>query len=1056
MNIELYIGDRLCDIGNPENLGIYLKRVFIKPSELSMKDAQKSYEISLPATPSNNEIFNYANVEEVQGKFKVYDNARLYIDGVLILDGKFRMSQITKDAYNGNLGVPAPKTVKDIFGETKLTENAPLKITFNDFAGSINYWNEEAKDGNLPPCIFPYTLYGLLPKVASSLDGNTYSDRDLWDDTVRVGIEDLPPSINVLNMLKHIFHKKGYTLTGTALNDARLNSLYMSYKNETDYVQPWNYGRQAYIKLSGNWSNIDWNKADNAANKYEKGCYTSNSDGVYYTCDLFNSTRSKITINQDTGTNVLLSETKDSEGFFWRKSRVTIPMSGFYKIRLKGNINIDSRENWRYDRNSSGIQFVGGNASDDSDANSFRKKRYELKLLRDFGAADFGLSSARINRRYYLNNLNQNDNWNKENAPKYIPKIVTTTSGKQCDTIFIDPAENPNCIVGLCWGQNLNNSSRHPDISSEDRTDRATVIAAKTGFSWDVRVNGTKPSKVAIHNPEGYRRWGVIEDFANAEDKYINRFENATIKTNVFLDETGLLQPITNPFSEKTAVISRYELLANRTYILGIPDTSLWLGSIYIYDSADLTKPCVEELKANDFWTGTGYEFQIETTDKKRYISFPQLHEVSGQVKFNISNVTRLHCLDPNGEDIIGWEFSRKYRIILDNSPENYASRGWYKGNYKNNDWYGEGEVNAIVWLEHGELLTLAVSSDEGRYKRHNSSGKYGWTNQNVDFELDISPFRINEDWIKINTSGNGTAAMNWNDSINFQSDYIDLVKFLPNDVRTDEFIDNFCKAFNLRLSQTGITEFSLDVKQVKRTQQNTVVDIDTVASVKDTTNMSLELPSAFSVGFTVNTEEEGFVESNGDDGGGMFYTGSPDDGTIEQKSNFSYNWFKDIRKAESESEVVNIPLPVISKAEVWTSEITYPEAMSKEYMNLPQRFWYFDGLLNDLGVSFNIGSQGNEKALKLAKVTNTLPELNTLSYKNENDTILTNYFSLLTDANSNYTLVECYLTPDQYNKIGDGANVRLNGDLYYVAEIDGYDPLNKKKCKLKLIRKMI
>ena len=87
MNIELYIGDRLCDIGNPENLGIYLKRVFIKPSELSMKDAQKSYEISLPATPSNNEIFNYANVEEVQGKFKVYDNARLYIDGVLILFG---------------------------------------------------------------------------------------------------------------------------------------------------------------------------------------------------------------------------------------------------------------------------------------------------------------------------------------------------------------------------------------------------------------------------------------------------------------------------------------------------------------------------------------------------------------------------------------------------------------------------------------------------------------------------------------------------------------------------------------------------------------------------------------------------------------------------------------------------------------------------------------------------------------------------------------------------------------------------------------------------------
>ena len=80
MNIELYINGQLCDIGNPRDLGIVLKRVFIKPSELNTKDAQKSYEITLPATPHNNEIFAHINIEEVQGKFTTYPDALLYID----------------------------------------------------------------------------------------------------------------------------------------------------------------------------------------------------------------------------------------------------------------------------------------------------------------------------------------------------------------------------------------------------------------------------------------------------------------------------------------------------------------------------------------------------------------------------------------------------------------------------------------------------------------------------------------------------------------------------------------------------------------------------------------------------------------------------------------------------------------------------------------------------------------------------------------------------------------------------------------------------------------
>ena len=121
-NIELYINGQLADIDSADKFSVYLKRQLINPAELTTKDAQKSYNITLPASQTNNRIFGHTNVEEVQGKFvKLYD-ARLLVGGVLILDGKFRISEITRDSYKGNLGVPAQKTTKEIFGEKKMSE----------------------------------------------------------------------------------------------------------------------------------------------------------------------------------------------------------------------------------------------------------------------------------------------------------------------------------------------------------------------------------------------------------------------------------------------------------------------------------------------------------------------------------------------------------------------------------------------------------------------------------------------------------------------------------------------------------------------------------------------------------------------------------------------------------------------------------------------------------------------------------------------------------------------------------------------------------------------
>ncbi|MDH6309607.1 hypothetical protein M2451_001973 [Dysgonomonas sp. PFB1-18] len=60
----------------------------------------------------------------------------------------------------------------------------------------------------------------------------------------------------------------------------------------------------------------------------------------------------------------------------------------------------------------------------------------------------------------------------------------------------------------------------------------------------------------------------------------------------------------------------------------------------------------------------------------------------------------------------------------------------------------------------------------------------------------------------------------------------------------------------------------------------------------------------------------------------------------------------------------------------------------------------------------------------------------------------------LLLTNQKHYTIVNCYLSPEEYKDLGRSL-VKLNGDLYYAAEIDGYDPLGKKPGTIKLIRQI-
>ncbi len=301
VNIELYINDIIIDTA--DNFSVRLNRQLINPAELNTKDAQFSFSISFPPTANNNEAMGFANVEEIKGKFTKEYKAQLIVNSVRIFLGRFKLTNVGTEGYKGNLYVPAVKSIKDIFGDLNLNQLPEYRIPFSDFPTSITNINNAALT-ETQMAIFPYALYGLLPKVPLNKDANNYSARNLWDSSVRVTMQDVPPSINPIKMLKHIFNSQGYELGGSAFNDAKLINIYQSYRNPVNYVQPWNYGYHGKIEVSGRWDSR-YNQRGGAEN-LEKGVNQSSDRGYnVYRVKLCDCNNTLLDINQDPGGNVL-------------------------------------------------------------------------------------------------------------------------------------------------------------------------------------------------------------------------------------------------------------------------------------------------------------------------------------------------------------------------------------------------------------------------------------------------------------------------------------------------------------------------------------------------------------------------------------------------------------------------------------------------------------------------------------------------------------------------------------------------------------------------------
>lgn len=844
MNIELYIANKLCDL-NSSDLGIVLKRQFITPESLSVKDAQKSYSITLPATNTNNEIFNYVNVEEVGDKFSIYPDAKLYVGGVLVLEGKFRLSEITKDGYKGNLGVPKALLARDIFGDMFLNQAGTWKI--DNFIGfdSISAYNEMAK----PPVIFPLVLYGLLPKSATATGG--FTAKDQYDNYVSWELGDFLPSVNCLEMLKKVFENSGYNLQGTALEDDRLTNLFMSYKNPNDYEFDWGVGS---IELRGEWKHY-MPETGELETKYD-----INLERKQYACNISFSRNNRPKIISDTGGNISING---------NRTFIKVPRSGLYKISLHSTVLFNDNN-------------VKPNGRIGVGQGTFNDAPLEIHLIKNL---DRTLNEIQFNNRFSRDNINQEINDESAIFPQ--PHRVN----------FIDPKTDKNFLCGFSFGRHSDENYRNP-LNPDD----CNPMAITGGRSWDFDSgNGVSDRTYsAVYSPSYQNRGGINQD------KFIVDLRNADTVTD------------------------------------------------------------------------------------------------------------RL------------------------------------------NDTRGSGDVRQIVWLDKDDKLDLITTT----VYKINKIQLYAYIcDYCIKYTIKLEPFNPYLGWLKIAPDGSSTKAMDWDDKHEFIENQIDLIQSLPSETKINDWIENFCKAFNLSLSKTGEKTFSLDInynRMVKNT--SIIIDLDERADVKQSVNQPLNIPSVYELGFTIDNSEEGYYRSitefnkqgepiltSGENGGGRFETGSIDTTKLTQTSNFSYCWYKNIKYTRDGSI---LSLPVITDKEIWMNDYDTKEMLSKQYFDKGQRFWYKYGVKElDLGLG---------RTAKIALVSNTHngDHEQTLNYKNEPNTIMSNHFLLLTNRKY-YTVVECYLSPEEYSNL-DIALVRFNGDLYNIAEIDGYDPLGGRKCTMKLIRKIL
>ena len=365
------------------------------------------------------------------------------------------------------------------------------------------------------------------------------------------------------------------------------------------------------------------------------------------------------------------------------------------------------------------------------------------------------------------------------------------------------------------------------------------------------------------------------------------------------------------------------------------------------------------------------------------------------------------------------------------------------------------GETYCLVWLEKNDRVEpVVIQRDFGDTQKYDVD---------VTLDLTIEAFSDRSNYqLRADNIG-------YNSPVEFP-DKLNLTNFCNSGTSVATWVNNVLTAFNWTLTQDGNLVSIDSYDKITRNNISYAVDIDDRTSEQDAVSEAIEYPRSMSVRYQVNTDEWGFEQSvpkewidtdewkeHGDSGYTVIELSNDTYQTSEStvQTNFSYTWYDTftyhhVDSAGTESPTtVDINIPVIEESQYMADGYGYEEAMKHDGYSRTQRFWYRTQPSQE---SVFLSDHMREQVY-LAYPTNDWKGFN-LSYKDTETSLLTECFDVIPMLSSNYVTLEAYLSPDEYVAIRNGALVHFDSDLYYTAEINGYDPSGYNPTELKLVKK--
>lgn len=1061
--IQIYIDNKLIDL---DNTNISLQKEFEDTVENIPTEVEYSYTISIPASLNNKEIFGFTDTFDVPNKFKRLYDAELYVDEVLILKGKFKVTSIEGGYYKGNIYNPKKQTVSDILGDRNLNEIMEHLKPMNslDDYDKLNNWvcqltneTDRLPQGDLwwdtigvldDHIVYPYVLYGLPPHNTEAIP----IDQDIYSQDLEYGKHSITennvfPAFNVVSLLKDMFKTEGYNLTGNIINGNLkdlFGGLYQTFQySYDDYVKNkqvpfycrikgsyWNYyqptGNTVYVsptlEVMDLWSTDSWTW-DFGDDVQHDGRFKYGVDNPWSA-----GTRKRDNTDLRIFSDISLEDEKHmfAKGSIDDTGTLIIPKSGWYKIRLKGNMKYP----WEGNKYVEGDDANVGGTTDEADNTNLQEQPFEIQLKKGYAKENPNLYSFAWFTPLNPTDCVEDDNVALEEPGEAYIKIMDGEAQRRF------PKNGGTAIV--------------KDLSSFGTSD--FICGARLGGAW-FSSQWSPAGKGGAQRPNRAMQRGAglaLPDVTKA--MHIKHYDD---------------EPLDDPYKAGEARHRKFD------------------G--YYYRVGD---------KYTNAFDECGFNTALCLVKDGSYSNFGGYNTLVGS------------------DGTYSWDTTSNYGAVTWEGAETSSARtGDNSGGVEAKKTRGEWDVNTVVWLNEGDTLYLEVLMPYhtgGEYSHSTALGRHSswhdrkfWVNAtDVYYDLYVGFLNDNNEWKP--KVGDGIKDFN---TIK-EHKLTNVNQFLPQ-TKCSDYLEKFLKTFNLQITMKDSKTFSIDSLNGGDLMGN-VIDIDKIANIEDAEFKPLKTESIYQYKWKIDNGETGYAQGNQSphmSGHGESYSGSAyyesgytGEQTLENDANssgsikkteapWSYNWYKTIHFLHN---YVQPPLTeeyadisVISDTDIWKNGMTFAAAsgekpktsktmrlftLKKNRELLDKKYSYISFKHDEKEVSVGGGSPLTDPKDMVCNLVLPSNYYETIDINNKahrlhldykimdnqfdgsayNQSLMDVFFNK--NVQGGYDIeVPIKLSNEDYAKVKQGTLFKLHDGLYKVKSIEGHDINKEDDAKLTL-----